>query len=150
MVVLLCTEDSLILQHSELPGRLHELDEVIVVVNGRRDSGVVVVPLSTLNTAISVSVTEVSQEFEENLVFSHLSGDDLRVEGGVVDALKVGGLDGATAIAVELEESLVDHGLALGVEFSLHMRKDSFVRVVFSNMVIYSRKLCRRFSIFQI
>ena len=150
MVVLLCTEDSLILQHSELPGRLHELDEVIVVVNGRRDSGVVVVPLSTLNTAISVSVTEVSQEFEENLVFSHLSGDDLRVEGGVVDALKVGGLDGATAIAVELEESLVDHGLALGVEFSLHMRKDSFVRVVFSNMVIYSRKLCRRFSRFQI
>ena len=121
MVVLLSTEGSLILRDSELPGRLHELDEVFVVVNGRRDSGVIVVPLSTLNTAISVSVTEVSQEFEENLVFGHLSGDDLRVEGGIVDALKVGGLDGATAIGVELEESLVDHSLTLSVEGSLHI-----------------------------
>ena len=148
MVVLLSTEGSLILRYSELPGRLHELDEVFVVVNGRRDSGVVVVPLSAVNTAISVSVTEVSQEFEENLVFGHLARDDFRVERGVVDALKVGGLDSATAISVELEESLVDHSLTLGVEGSLHMRKDWLVRV--SNEVFYVRKLFKRFFIFQI
>lgn len=104
---------------SDFPGGLHELHEVVVVVNGGGDSGVVVAPLLAVNFTITVFVTEVSEELEEDFVLSHLSGDNLRVHVGGVDSLEIGGLDEAGAVVVELEEGLVNHSLSLLVESSL-------------------------------
>ena len=55
---------------SNLPGGLHELHEVVVVVNGRGDGGVVVVPLGLGNNAVIVFISEVGEELEEGLVLS--------------------------------------------------------------------------------
>ena len=91
---------------------------MVVVVYGRGDSGVVVGPLFTVNFTVTVFVTEVSEELEEDLVLSHLSGDNLRVHVGGVDSLEVGSLDGTVTVVVELEEGLVNHSLSLLVESS--------------------------------
>jgi hypothetical protein len=99
----------------ELPGGLHELDEVLVVVNRGADSGVVLVPLVFLDLAVSVFVAEVGEELDEDLVLGHLAALHLGVHGAVVDASEVGGGDLTVAVAVELEEGLVDHSLSLGV-----------------------------------
>jgi hypothetical protein len=104
---------------SQFPGGLHEHDEVLVVVNGGADSGVVLVPLRSLNFAVTVLVTEGGEELKEDLVLGSLSGEHLGVEGAVVHTLKVSGVDGTGAVGVELEEGLVNHGLSLGVEGSL-------------------------------
>ena len=100
----------------ELPGSLHELDEVIVVVNRGADSGVVLVPLISLNLTITVSVAEVLKELQEHFILGLLAGLHLGVHAAVVDASEVGGSDFTRAIGVELQESLVDHSLSLGVE----------------------------------
>lgn len=107
------------LSASQLPGSLHELNEVLVVVHGGRHGGVVVVPLASLNAAVAVLVSEVGQEIEENFVLGHLAGNDLRVQVAGVDSLEVSSVDGATAVVVELEEGLVNEGLALSVRASL-------------------------------
>jgi hypothetical protein len=104
---------------SDFPGGFHELNEMVVVVNGGGDSGVVVIPFLAVNFTVTVFVTEVSEELEEDLVLSHLSGDNLRVHVGGVDSLEIGGLDGTVAIVVELEEGLVNHSLSFIVESSL-------------------------------
>lgn len=96
---------------------------MVVVVNGRGDSGVVVVPLLAVNSTISVFVTKVSEELEEDLVLSHLSGDNLGVHVGAVDSLKVSSFDDARAVSVELEEGFVNHSLSLIVQVSLFTAK---------------------------
>ena len=103
----------------KFPGGLHELNEVVVVINGGGDGGVVLVPLGTLDFAIAVLVTEAVKELQEDLVLGHLAGLDLGVHGAVVDATEIGGGDFTRAVSVELKESLVDHGLTLGVQGSL-------------------------------
>ena len=92
---------------------------MVVVVYGRGDSGVVVGPLFAVNFTVTVFVTEVSEELEEDLVLSHLSGDNLRVHVGGVDSLEVGSLDATVTVVVELEEGLVNHSLSLVVKSSL-------------------------------
>lgn len=86
---------------------------MFVVVNTCRNGRVVVIPLTSLDSSVSVTVSEVRQELQEHLVFSHLALNHLRVERGRVDALKIGCLNRAAAIAVELEECLVNHSLSL-------------------------------------
>jgi hypothetical protein len=86
---------------------------VVVVVNTCRHGCVVVVPLTSLDFTVSVTVSEVRQELQEHLVFSHLTLNHLRVERGRVNALKIGCLNRAAAVAVELEECLVNHSLTL-------------------------------------
>jgi len=108
----------LLLSLVKFPSSLHELDEVFVVVNRGADSGVVLVPLCSLNSAVAVSVTEVLKEFQEHFVFGHLARLHLGVHAAVVNASKVGGSDLTRAIGVELKEGLVDHSLSLGVEGS--------------------------------
>ena len=100
----------------ELPGSLHELDEVIVVVNRGADSGVVLVPLISLNSTITVSVTEVLKELQEHFILGLLAGLNLGVHAAVVDASKVSSSDFTGAISVELKEGLVDHSLSLGIK----------------------------------
>ena len=111
---------AIIICHSvELPGGLHELNEVVVVVNGGADSGVVLVPLISLDLSIVVSVTEVLEEFQEHLVFGLLAVLHLGVHAAVVDALEVGGGDFAITVLVELKEGLVNHSLSPLVELAL-------------------------------
>lgn len=102
-----------------MPGSLHKLDEVVVVVYGGGHGGVVFVPLVSLDSAIPVLVTEVLKELQEHLIFGHLAVLDLRVHGAVIDSLKIGSGDFAITIFVELEVCLVNHSLSLGVEGSL-------------------------------
>ena len=103
----------------KLPGSLHELDEVVVVVNRGADSGVVLVPLISLNLTITVSVAEVLKELQEHLILGLLARLHLGVHAAVVDASEVSGSDFTRAVGVELKEGLVDHSLSLGVEGSL-------------------------------
>ena len=116
---------AIIIFHSELPGCFHELNEVVVVVNGGADSGVVLVPLVSLDSTVLVSVTEVLEELQEDLVFGELTRLHLGVHAAVVDTSEVSGGDLAGAIGIELEEGLVDHSLSLGVELALFSQKIS-------------------------
>ena len=91
---------------------------MIVVVNGGADSGVVLVPLISLDFAVTVSVTEVLEELHEDFVFGDLTCLDLRVHAAVVDTTKVSGSDFSITVGIELEEGLVDHSLSLSVQAS--------------------------------
>ena len=91
---------------------------MVVVVNGGADSGVVLVPLISLDFAVTVLVTEVLEELHEDLVLGDLAGLDLRVHAAVVDTTEVSGSDFSITVGIELEEGLVDHSLSLGVEAS--------------------------------
>ena len=92
---------------------------MFIVVDRRRDSGVVLVPLSFLDLSVAVAVTEVLQELQEDLVLGHLTTLHLGVHAAVVDATEVGSGDLAITVLVELQEGLVDHSLTLSVEGSL-------------------------------
>ena len=102
---------------------------MFVVVDAGADSGVILVPLTSLDLTVTVPVTEVCEELEENLVLSHLTALYLGVHGAVVYASEVGGSDLARTISVELEESLVNHSLSLIVERSLKVDYIRKVRV---------------------
>lgn len=69
---------------SKLPCGVHELHEVIVVVDGRGHCRVVFVPLLTSESAVLVCISEVLEKLHEHLIFSHLAFLDLRVEFSVV------------------------------------------------------------------
>ena len=58
---------------------------MVIVVNGGRDGGVVVVPLSLGDSSVSVFVAEVRKELKEDLVLGHLTIDDFRVMAAVVE-----------------------------------------------------------------
>ena len=92
---------------------------MVIVVNRGADSGVVLVPLVSLDFSVTVSVTEVLEELQEDLVLSLLAALDLRVHAAVVDTSKIGSSDFSAAISIELEESLVDHSLSLSIERAL-------------------------------
>ena len=90
----------------EFPGILHELDEVVIVVNVSADGGVVVVPLLAGQDAITVTVAEGAEELNENFLGGHLAGDHLGVVRGVVDDAEVGRGNGTIAVTVELVKAL--------------------------------------------
>ena len=92
---------------------------MVIVVNRGADSGIVLVPLVSLDFTVTVSVTEVLEELQEDLVLGLLAALDLRVHAAVVDTSEVGGSDFSAAISIELKESLVDHSLSLSIERAL-------------------------------
>ncbi len=69
---------------SKLPSGVHELYEVVVVVDRGGYCCVVLVPLLAGEGAVLVRVAEVLQELHEDLVLSHLALLDLRMEFAVV------------------------------------------------------------------
>ena len=89
---------------------------MIVVVNGGADSGVVLVPLISLDFAVTVLVSEVLEELHEDFVLGDLATLDLRVHAAVVHTTEVRGSDLSITVGVELKEGLVDHSLPLGVQ----------------------------------
>lgn len=106
---------------------IYELDEVVVVVDGRGDGGVVLVPLSAGEGAILIGVAEVLEELHEDLVFGHFALLDLGVEFAVVHTSgdhslsclpQVVCVDGASAVSVEFQKSLINDGLAAGIRLS--------------------------------
>ena len=113
---------------------------MVVVVNRGADSGVVLVPFVSLDSAVTVSVTEVLEELQEDLVLSLLATLDLRVHAAVVNTSEVGGSDFSAAISVELKEGLVDHSLSLGIERALQTVS---IRQV-SGIVIVNRMLPKK------
>jgi len=97
---------------------------VFVVVDRGRDTSVVFVPLSSLDLAISVPVTEVLEKLKEDLVFGHFTTLDLGVHAAVVDTAEVSSGDNTITVSVELEESLVNHSLSPLVTFSADTDKE--------------------------
>ena len=97
---------------------------MLVVVNRGADSGVVLVPLISLNSTVAVSVSEVLKELQEHFILGLLSRLHLGVHAAVVNASEVSGSDLTRAISVELKEGLVDHSLSLGVEGSADADKE--------------------------
>ena len=94
----------------------HEHDEVVVVVDGGGDGGVVIVPFTLCDLSVIVLVSEVGEEFQEGLVLSDLTRDDLWMGvTGVADS-KVSGSDATRSISVEFAESSVDNSLSLCVK----------------------------------
>jgi len=93
---------------------------VVIIVDGGRDSGVIVVPLSPLNAAVMVSIAKVGEELHEHLILGQGAIDDLGVETAVVDTLEVTSINPAVAFTIDLQESLVGYGLSLGVQLALH------------------------------
>lgn len=103
-------------RRSELPGLGHEHDEVVVVVDGGGDSGVVIVPLSSSDLSVIVLVSEVGKELQEGLVLGDLARDDLWMSvTGVADS-EVGGGNTARSIGVEFGESGINNSLSGGIE----------------------------------
>ena len=113
---------------------------MIVVVNRRADSGIVLIPFVSLDFTVTVSVTEVLEELQEDLVLGLLAALDLRVHAAVVNTSEVGGSDFSAAISVELKEGLVDHSLSLGIERALQTVS---IRQV-SGIVIVNRMLPKK------
>ena len=93
---------------------------MIIIVDGGADGGVVLVPLIALDSTVTVLVTEVLEELKEDLVLGLLARLDLRVHAAVVDTSEVSSSDLTTSICIKFQESLVDHGLSLGVQRALH------------------------------
>ena len=91
---------------------------MIVVVNGGADSGVVLVPLISLDFAVAVLVAEALEELQEDFVLGDLAALDLGVHAAVVHTAEVSGGDLTITVGVKLKEGLVDHGLSLGVQAS--------------------------------
>lgn len=69
---------------------------------------VVGAPLVAVDATIAISVREVGQEIQENLVFGQLAADNLWVQVGGVAGLKVSSIDGIAVVAHELIKSAVD------------------------------------------
>ena len=89
---------------------------MFVVVNGGADSGVVLVPLISLDFAITVPVSEVLKELHKDFVLGGLATLDLRVHAAVVHSTEVSGSDFSITVGVKLKEGLVDHSLSLGIQ----------------------------------
>ena len=113
---------------------------MFIVVDRRADSGIVLIPFVSLDFTVTVSVTEVLEELQEDLVLGLLAALDLRVHAAVVNTSEVGGSDFSAAISVELKEGLVDHSLSLGIERALQTVS---IRQV-SGIVIVNRMLPKK------
>ena len=103
---------------SESPGVGHDGAEVVIVVDGGRDSGVVIVPLAFGDLTVVVFISEVLQELEEGLVFSDLPALHFWVLVDTVAWLQVTSGYNARTIGVELGEGSVDDGLSLGIQLT--------------------------------
>ena len=97
---------------------------MIIVVDRRRDGGIVLVPLATLDLAVAVAVTEVLKELQEDLILGHLTALHLGVHAAVVDTAEVSSGDLAITVLVKLKEGLVNHSLTLLVEGALRDKID--------------------------
>ena len=64
---------------SEFPSLGHEHTEMVVVVNGGGNSGVVIVPLACGDLSIVVLVSEVGKELKECLILGDFSRNNLWV-----------------------------------------------------------------------
>ena len=88
---------------------------MFIIVNAGGYSCIVLIPLLSVNSSISVCVVEVSEELHEDLVLSHLATLNLGVHGRVINAAEVVHVNIPVAVTVELEEGFVNHGLATSI-----------------------------------
>ena len=72
-----------------------------------------------MNATISVSVAEVSEEFEKDFVAWKFSTDDLGVEVGGINSFEVCGIYRVLIVTDEFVEGVVDNGLSLGINWHL-------------------------------
>jgi len=109
---------------SETPGVLHEIREVLIVINWRRDSSIVVIPLDAGNLSIVVFVTEVGKELKESLVLCNFSRDYLGMGSSIVCNSKVWSSNAAWAIDIEFRESDITNFLSSGIGASSNSSKE--------------------------
>lgn len=89
---------------------------MVVVLDGGRNSGVVIVPFACGDLTIIVLVSEVGKELKESLVLGDLSRDDLWMSVTRVADSEVSGGDAAGSISIELAESGINDSLSGGVK----------------------------------
>lgn len=63
----------------EFPLRLDQINEVLVSLNLRAHSSIVIIPLSLSNGAVLVFISEALQELGEDLIKADLTRDNLGV-----------------------------------------------------------------------
>ncbi len=98
--------------YSELPSLLHQLHEVVIIIDRGRHGGVEVVPLRLRDSSVVVLIAEVGQELQERLVLRDFSRHHLRVGLDRVAHAQVRGDHTLGTISVELAESNIDDLLA--------------------------------------
>lgn len=114
--------------HSHAPGFLYKADEVVVVVQGAGNSGVVVKPFASGDSSVIIFVTEVGEELQESFIFSNLSRDDLWVSRASVTGLEISSTDATTSVKVELAESFSDNAFSGFVHLTSEANQE-FVKV---------------------
>ncbi len=97
---------------------------MVIVINGRADRSIVLIPFVLGDPAISIAVIEAGEELTESLVLCHFTPLHLGVVGAVVDASQVVSVHVAVPVAVELEERLVHHCLPPGVRRASHSHEE--------------------------
>jgi len=124
---------------SHFPGGSHELNKVVIIVDGWGNGGVVVAPFSHGDLSIIVFVTEVGKEFKVSFVLGNLSRSNFWMSVARVDNSQVTcsyntrsikikfaecGLDNSHSDFVQLSSNgneelvVVDGTIVIGVEMS--------------------------------
>ena len=86
-----------------------------VVLNLSGDGSVVIVPLISPDSSVSIFVAESREEVDEHVVGRHFAGNDFRVAGCVEDLLEFFGVHTVFTESVELLECSVNYLLSGGV-----------------------------------
>lgn len=112
------------LSPSESPGGRHDVAEVIIVVDGGRDSGVVIVPLSLGDLSVVVFISEIRKELEEGLIFSDLTAHDFRVLSNTIAWLQITSGYNTWTIGIKFIESSVNDSLSLCIQSTSKTNKE--------------------------
>ena len=97
---------------------------MIIVVDGGRDSGVVIVPLGFGNLTVVVLISEILKELEEGLIFSNYTAHDFWVLSDTVTWLQIASGYNTWTIGVKLFEGSVNDGLSLGIQLTSKADKE--------------------------
>ena len=116
-----------VLFSSESPCCDHECYEVRVVFDLCWNSGVVVVPLVSCNSAASAFLAKRGKEFTKNVMRCDISTEDSRVLGACEDVLEFFGVDCVFSEDVELGKCSVDRFLAGSVGQAAHANQEFVV-----------------------
>ena len=89
---------------------------MVIVVDIRTNSCVIVSPLLSSDDSVAVLVSKAGEEFDEDLFWCHFTASYFRMHRAVVDNTKVGSIDLTVAVLIKLAVCLPDdvHSLLVG------------------------------------
>lgn len=84
---------------------------MIIVIDGGRNCSIVIIPFRSADFTVTVNITEVLQEFKEDLFLGHQTLLHFWMETGVEGLFDVIDVNVATEIFIEGQEGFVDNSL---------------------------------------